>query len=156
MSGPLQIPITLKGEEKKYNLYISPPSAKDDVETLELALKNNRELLVHCQDKLCDTMKRDFFEYQPPWLLDYDSSIQTAIMARQNINILIPLINIRGGKADFTKIETMPVRNHVEKIMFKAEKAALEWQVESSSPMMYAIVVALMVAVGVIGVVAVK
>lgn len=158
--GTIQVPIKYKASgdevEKNFSIHVSPPGPKEDLETLEKALEQNRALLNQCQKDMCENMKKDFFEYQPPWLLNYEGPIQTAVMARHNINVLIPLVNIKGGSAKYSKIESMPVKNHVEKLMFKAEKAALEWQVEKSSPIMYALVVAMIVAAVVVSYVAVR
>lgn len=154
--GTIKVPIAIQGAEKDFTVHVSPPGPKEDLETLERALEQNRSLLNECQKDMCENMKKDFFEYQPPWMLNYEGPIQTAVMARHNINVLIPLVNIKGGSAKYTKIESMPVKTHVEKLMFKAEKAALEWQVEKSSPIMYSIVVAMMVAVVVVAFVSVR
>lgn len=160
LTGTVQIPIKYKVNgaevEKNFIVEVSAPGPKAELETLTKALEQNRQLLGECQDDIYLNMKKDFYDYQPPWELNYDGPIQTAVMARHNINLLIPLVNIRGGKAKYSKIEAMPVKNHVEKILFKAEKAALEWQVEKSAPMMYAFVAAAIVAVAVITFVSIR
>ncbi|CAA6822297.1 MAG: Unknown protein [uncultured Thiotrichaceae bacterium] len=148
--GTIKVPITLQGSEKDFTVHVSPPGPMENLENLEKALEQNRALLNECQKDMYENMKKDFFEYQPPWMINYEGPIQTAVMARHNINVLIPLVNVKGGRATYSKIETMPVKTHVEKLMFKAEKAALEWQVEKSSPIMYAVAVAMVVAVVVI------
>lgn len=144
--GTIQIPIKIQGEEKEFMCQISPPGPMAPVEDLENALKRNRELLDECQQEMAENMRKDYFEREPPWLLNYEGPVQNALMARFNINVLIPLINMKGGKAKFTKIESMPVKFHVEKLMAKAEKALLMEEVEKGKPFGYAFAISMIVA----------
>lgn len=148
--GTVTIPIKIQGSDTEFQCHISPPSPKVEVEELEKALVRNRELLDKSHKAMIDNLKKDYFERAAPWLLNYEGPVQNALVARFNINVLIPLINIRGGEAEFTKIESFPVKQHIEKLMMKAEKAALEYQIVKAAPFNYAFAISMVVAAFVI------
>jgi hypothetical protein len=140
--GTIHIPIKVQrdpnAKEEEFSCQITAPGPMAKVEELEKALVRNRELLAESQKDMIANLEKDYFDRAPPWLLDYNSPIQNALTARFNINVLIPLINMKGGTAKFTKIESMPVKKHIEKLMVKAEKAALGFQDMRMTPVIYA------------------
>lgn len=138
LMGTIHIPIKVDGKETEFSCQISAPGPMAPVEDLEKALERNRNLLNECSQEMAANLEKDYFDRAPPWLLDYISPVQNALTARFNINVLIPLINMKGGTAKFTKIESMPVKNHIEKLMGKAEKAALGFQDQRMTPVIFA------------------
>lgn len=140
--GTIHIPIKVQrgpdAKEEAFSCQISAPGPMTAVDDLEKALLRNRELLDECQKDMTTNLEKDYFDRAPPWLLDYNSPVQNALMARFNINILIPLINMKGGTARFTKIESMPVKKHIEILMAKADKAALGFNDPRMTPAAYA------------------
>jgi hypothetical protein len=149
--GTVRIWIEVQGKEQEFQLQISPPAMMASAEELEIALKNNREILADSAKEMVENLKKDYFEQLPPWKLNYDGPIQNALMARLNINVLIPLINIKGGHAKYTKQESWPVKKHIEWLQNKkGQKAALESQIEKAAPFSYAFALSMLVAVFVI------
>lgn len=98
---------------------------------LELALKHNRDIIKTSQDKMREAFIMEAFEYVAPWALNYDTPTQDAIQAHLNINMLIPLINIKGGNASFDKPETFPVQQQ-QKSCAMWQKKASSWSICSS------------------------
>lgn len=147
--GTIHIPIKIQGDEKKFDCHISAPGPMAPVEELEKALQRNRDLLDECQKEIAENLRKEHFDREPPWKLNYEGAVLNALVARLNINVLIPLINIKGGKAKFTKIETMPVNKHVEKLMAKAEKVVffVEPEKNRKGSMKSAILVTAVVAI---------
>ncbi len=150
LMGTIHIPIKVQGKETEFHCQISAPGPMAPVEDLEKALKINRDLLNESQKDMVDNLKKDYFERDPPWLLNYEGPVQNALVARFNINVLIPLINIKGGKEKFSKMESWPVKKHIEKMLVKAEKAALEDQIKRAAPFHYAFAISMVVAAFVI------
>ena len=53
--------------------------------------------------------------------MDYFSPTQNALVARANIDLLIPLINVKGGVAAYKgKLEGLPIEKHITKLRSKA------------------------------------
>lgn len=50
--------------------------------------------------------------------------IQNALVARANIDLLIPLINMRGGDAEYKGLEAHPIDNHINGLRDNAAKQA--------------------------------
>ncbi|MCK5725918.1 MAG: hypothetical protein KAH22_03705 [Thiotrichaceae bacterium] len=123
LMGTVNIPIKYMGKEQHFHLQVSPPAPAADHKLLSTYLENNRQSLNKAQKAMEDNLYKDLFLRQPPWLLNYESPIQNALLARLNINILIPLINMKGGSASYTKLESFPVDDHIQKMMMKAEKS---------------------------------
>ena len=120
--GTIHIPIKYSGMETWFHCQISAPPPMTPIEDLEKFLTSNRRLLDEAQEDMITNYYNDLFLHKAPGKLNYEGPIQDALVARFNINILIPLINIKGGTAKFTKLESMPVNKHIEKMMFVAEK----------------------------------
>lgn len=151
LQGTIHIPIKVQGKETEFHCQISAPGPMAPVEDLEKALIINRKILDESQKDMVENLKRDYFERQPPWKLNYEGPVQNALAARFNINVLIPLINIKGGKEKFSKMESWPVKKHIEKLLVKAEKEALEYQIKKAAPFQYAFVIFIVLAVFVFG-----
>lgn len=150
LQGTIHIPIKVQGKETYFHCQISAPGPMAPVEDLEKALKINRDLLNESQKDMVDNMKKDYFDREPPWKLNYEAPVQNMLVSRFNINVLIPLINIKGGKAKFTKMESWPVKKHIEKMLVKAEKEALEDQIKRAAPFHYGFALSMIVAAFVI------
>lgn len=108
--------------ERDYYVHISAPMPMMPLADLEAGLQRNREIIQESQAKLRDNFIKEAFEYAPPWLVNYDSAVQDAIQAHININMLIPLINLKGGSANFEKPETLHVQTRLELMRNIAEK----------------------------------
>lgn len=115
------VKVNVRGRD--YFVHTSPPMPMMPLADLEEGLRRNREIIKNCQDKMRETFIMEAFEYAAPWLLNYDGPTQDAIQAHININMLIPLINLKGGNANFEKPETFPVMQRVEIMRNAAEKA---------------------------------
>ncbi|EIJ34648.1 hypothetical protein [Thiothrix nivea] len=110
--------------DRDYYVHSSAPMPMMPLDDLLKALETNRAILKTCQEKLRENFIKEAFEYAAPWLLNYDSPTQDAIQAHLNINMLIPLINLKGGEAHFEKPETLNVQTRVELMRNIAEKSA--------------------------------
>ena len=115
------VKVTVRGRE--YFVHTSAPLPMTSLAELELALKHNRDIIKTSQDKMREAFMMEAFEYAAPWALNYDTPTQDAIQAHLNINMLIPLINIKGGNASFDKPETFPVQQRLEIMRNVAEKS---------------------------------
>ena len=131
---------------KDYFVHISTPPMGASLEELEKALQLNRATLDRCQQQMKEAYVEQTFKYKPPMLVNYDSPTQEAIMAHMNINVLIPLINIRGGQASFTKAETFHVTQRVEIMRNAAERAAQIERYQGTPPLPIAIVTVLILS----------
>lgn len=115
------IKVTIRGRD--YYVHSSAPMPMMPLDDLVKALDVNRTILKSCQEKMRDNFFKEAFEYAAPWLLNYDGPTQDAIQAHLNINMLIPLINLKGGEAHFEKPETLNVQTRVELMRNIAEKS---------------------------------
>jgi hypothetical protein len=81
-----------------------------------------------------DKMKAAFAEMLENGKVDLDTwkeniirpGMQNALVARANIDLLIPLINIRGGEAEYKGLEALPIADHINKIRDDAANMAAE------------------------------
>lgn len=112
--------MTVRGRE--YYVHMTAPMPMMPIDDLKQALIRNREIIKQSQDKLRDNFIKEAFEFAPPWLVNYDAPMQDAIQAHININMLIPLINLKGGEAHFEKPETLNVQARMELMRNIAEK----------------------------------
>ncbi|HRJ54030.1 MAG TPA: hypothetical protein PLE99_14830 [Candidatus Thiothrix moscowensis] len=115
------IKVTVRGRD--YYVHSSAPMPMMPLADLEEALICNRQILKDSQDKLRESFIQEAFEYAPPWIVNYDAPMQDAIQAHLNINMLVPLINLKGGHATFEKPETLNVQTRMEMMRNVAERA---------------------------------
>jgi hypothetical protein len=115
------VKVNIRGRD--YYVHISAPMPMMSLADLEEGLKRNRAIIKASQEKMRDTFVMEAFEYAAPWLLNYDGPTQDAIQAHIHINMLIPLINLKGGTANFDKPETFPVKQRIEIMRNVAEKS---------------------------------
>ena len=131
---------------KDYYVQTSTPPMSASLEELERALKHNRDLIAKSQEQMKAAVIDQMFMFKPPMLINFDSPTQNAIMAHININILIPLINLRGGSAVFEKAETFHVKSRVEIMRNAAERVAYMEQQAKTSPVKSAFVIVILLA----------
>ncbi len=130
--------------DKDYFVHISTPPMGATMAELEAALEKNRAIINHSQEEFKQAFIEQVYQFKPPMLVNYDSPTQNAIMAHLNINILIPLITVRGGHASFEKAETFHVQTRLEIMRNVAERVAHMEQVkQSGNPMESAVVIVL-------------
>ncbi len=113
------IKLTIKGDD--YLVRVMRPQASATLHELQLSLQRNREMLKESYDAMHETCRDDFFRRVEKKKVDYFSPTQNALVARANIDVLIPLINVKGGIAAYaSKLEGMPIEKHIEKMRNKA------------------------------------
>ncbi|MEE9327185.1 MAG: hypothetical protein V3U71_07795 [Cocleimonas sp.] len=125
-SAPLgSFKLKIKGEE--YLVRVMRPSTDVSVNELQLSLVRNREMLNESYQAMLETCRDDFFKRVDKKKVDYFSPTQNALVARANIDLLIPLINVKGGVAAYQgKKEGLPIEKHIEKLRDKAVKKIRE------------------------------
>ncbi|HMT93354.1 hypothetical protein [uncultured Thiothrix sp.] len=131
---------------KDYYVQTGTPPMSASLEELERALKHNRTVISQAQDQMKAAVIDQMFMFKPPMLINFDSPTQNAIMAHININILIPLINLRGGNAVFEKAETFHVKSRIEIMRNAAERVAYMEQQTKASPVKSAFVIVVVLA----------
>lgn len=120
LSAPAgSIKLKIKGDD--YLVRVMRPSASASLHELQNALQRNRNMLKESHEAMHETCRKDFFNLVEKKHIDYFSPTQNALVARANIDLLIPLINVKGGVAAYSsKLEGMPIEKHVEKLRDKA------------------------------------
>ncbi|KAG1648290.1 Bis(5'-nucleosyl)-tetraphosphatase, symmetrical [Nymphon striatum] len=79
------------------------------------------EMLKESYEAMHETCRDDFLKRVEKKHVDYFSPTQNALVARANIDLLIPLINVKGGIASYKgKLEGLPIEKHIEKLRNKA------------------------------------
>lgn len=132
------VKVSVRG--KDHYVHISAPPMGATLEELGKALENNRELIDTSQSLMQQAVVDQIYLFKPPMQVNFDSPTQDAIMAHLHINILIPLINIRGGTATFAKAETLHVQQRVEIMRSAAERMAHMERQTSYNPLPNAVV----------------
>ena len=115
------IKVNIRG--KDYYVHSSAPLPMMNLADLEEGLQRNRLIIQSAQERIRQAFIQEAIEFAAPWQINYDSPIQDAIQAHLNINMLIPLINLKGGQAVFEKLETFPVQQRVELMRNLAERS---------------------------------
>ncbi len=119
------VKIRIKSDD--YLVRVMRPSSSSSSHELQLALKRNREMLKNSYEAMHETCRDDFFRRVEKKYVDYLSPTQNALVARANIDLLIPLINVKGGSATYdSKLEGMPIEKHISKLREKAVKNVRE------------------------------
>lgn len=111
--------------ERDYYVHMTAPMPMMPLNDLETALDNNRAIIKKSQEELREMFIMEAFKYAAPWQINYEGPTQNAIQAHININMLIPLINMKGGAASFDKPETLNVQSRLELMRTIAEKSVL-------------------------------
>jgi hypothetical protein len=127
------VKVNVRGRD--YYVHISPPMPMMSLEDLQKGLERNRAIIKASQEKMRDMFVMEAFEYAAPWLLNYDSPTQDAIQAHINISMLVPLINLKGGVANFDKPETFPVKQRLEIMRNVAEKSVFMDRIMTNNTM---------------------
>jgi hypothetical protein len=109
----------------EYNLRVSKPAHGVGVAELKRSLDRNREMLEKNFEKMKEIYRR-FRINTDPLMIEHEGAYRTAtknaLVARANIDVLIPLINIKGGDAEYEGDEEgLPIEEHIEQLRFDAE-----------------------------------
>lgn len=113
------IKVNIEGEE--YLVRVMKPSNSASLNELQMSLTRNREMLKESYLAMHETCRDDFFKRVDKKHVDYFSPTQNALVARANIDLLIPLINVKGGIASYKgKLEGLPIEKHISKLRVKA------------------------------------
>lgn len=115
-AGPAgNIRLTVKGDD--YQVCIMRPAASASVHELQISLRRNREMV----EQSYQAMHK--LEEGKDSVDDLISPTRNALIARANIDMLIPLINVKGGVAAYAnKNEAMQIEKHVETLRDNAIK----------------------------------
>ena len=110
----------------EYNLRVTKPAVGAGVGELRRSLERNREMLQQSYDEMKDIFR--LVCALPPELAilptepRFRTATKNALVARANIDVLIPLINMRGGEAAYQGMgEGLPIEQHVESLRRTAE-----------------------------------
>jgi len=150
LTGTIRVPINVPNHQKEYLVQITPPGPMATLEELEQALEHNRDQLRKAMEEIKATVRKEIIDQPMPFLLNYNSPTQLAIMAHLNINVLIPMINIKGGAVDYHKLETLNVKDRVELIHNMAQRNILEGLGKEHKPFHLAVLGAILLALTVL------
>lgn len=110
-----------------YLVRVMKPASSASLHELQISLNRNRDMLKESFEAMHETCRDDFFKRIEKKHVDYFSPTQNALVARANMDLLIPLINVKGGVAAYaSKLEGMPIEKHIEKLRNKAAKNVRE------------------------------
>lgn len=113
--------IKLKISGDDYLVRVMRPSSSAPLHELQRSLQRNRDMINESYEAMHETCRDDLFKRVEKKHVDYFSPTQNALVARANIDVLIPLINVKGGVAAYaSKLEGMPIEKHIEKMRKKA------------------------------------
>lgn len=113
------VKVNIAGEE--YLVRVMKPAQSASLNELQLSLKRNRDMLKESYLAMHEACRDDFFKRVEKKHVDYFSPTQNALVARANIDLLIPLINVKGGIASYKgKLEGLPIEKHISKLRSKA------------------------------------
>ena len=143
LSKPNVTVISANGSQKiyirdvEYNLRVSKPAHGVGVAELKRSLDRNREMIEKNHEKM-KAIYRNFRTNTDPLVVEYEGAYRTAtknaLVARANIDVLIPLINIKGGDAEYEGDEEgLPIEEHIEQLRFDAEDM-VDWELGLEAP----------------------
>jgi len=122
--------LNIKGDD--YLVRVMKPASASSLNELQMSLKRNREMLKESYEAMHETCRDDFLKRVEQKHVDYFSPTQNALVARANIDLLIPLINVKGGVAAYKgKLEGLPIEKHIEKLRNKAASDVREEETKS-------------------------
>ncbi len=128
-TGTLKLQV--KGDD--YTVRVMRPDNDATLNELQLSLKRNREMLADSFVAMQESCRDELFKRKEKQYIDHLSPTQNALVARANIDMLIPLINIKGGVAMYeTKKEALPLEKHILKLRNKALEVANEEDAKDS------------------------
>ncbi len=126
--------LKLRIKDDDYLVRVMRPASGAGLHELQLSLQRNRDMLADSFEAMKEACRDDLFKRKKKKDLDYFSPTMNALVARANIDMLIPLINIKGGKAGYKgKLEAMPIEQHIEKLRNKALKKVNEEDAKDSA-----------------------
>lgn len=121
----------VKGDD--YTVRVMRPDAEATLNELQLSLTRNRQMLANSFVAMQESCRDDLFKRKEKQYIDHLSPTQNALVARANIDMLIPLINIKGGIATYeNKKEALPLEKHILKLRNKALEIANEEDAKES------------------------
>lgn len=121
----------------EYNLRVTKPAHGVGVAELKRSLDRNREMLAKNHEKLMAIYLR-FKTNTDPLVVESEAAYRTAtknaLVARANIDVLIPLINIKGGDAEYEGDEEgLPIEEHIAQLRDDAEDM-VDWELKQGAP----------------------
>lgn len=141
--------LRIKGDD--YLVRVMKPASATSLNELQLSLKRNREMLKESYEAMHETCRDDFLKRVEKKHIDYFSPTQNALVARANIDLLIPLINMKGGIAAYKgKLEGLPIEKHIEKLRNKAASNIREEETKSRIGGFFLIMVVLALATAIL------
>lgn len=109
----------------EYNMRVMRPAHGVGVSELKRSLERNREMVDQSLEKMIEIYRAYRLSKDPLKVEsegDYRTATKNALVARANIDVLIPLINMRGGDAEYEGSgEGLPIEEHVEALRNTAE-----------------------------------
>jgi hypothetical protein len=130
----------------EYLVRIMRPSGSATLHELQKSLQRNRDMLDESSSDMVKACRKEIIEKRGG--VDHISPTQNALVARANIDLLIPLINVRGGIASYKgKQEAMPIEKHIEGLRKKAIKK-VEAEISTTRLGSFIIITVVMVIAG--------
>ena len=141
------IKLHIKGDD--YLVRVMRPSATASLHELQKSLQRNRNMIKESFEAMHEACRDDFFKRVEKKHVDYFSPTQNALVARANIDVLIPLINVKGGVAAYSsKLEGMPIEKHIEKLRKKAVDNVKEEETKNRIGSFFIILFVIAIATG--------
>ena len=132
--------------DTEYLVRIMRPSGSASLHELQKSLQRNRDMLDESFVDMVKASRKEIIEKKGG--VDHISPTQNALVARANIDLLIPLINMRGGIASYKgKQEAMPIEKHIEGLRKKAIKK-VEAEISSTRLGSFIIIAVVLVIAG--------
>ncbi len=113
------VKVNIAGED--YLVRVMKPANSASLNELQISLSRNRDMLKESYLAMHEACRDEFFKRVEKKHIDHFSPTQNALVARANIDLLIPLINVKGGIASYKgKLEGLPIEKHISKLRSKA------------------------------------